>query len=200
MTVVDMPSIATCIIFLDIDGVICCNNMGRLEMDKLHRLRHIVDATGAEVVLSTDWRRSPQLKLRLLSAFKQLGISYAGSTPELPEYRQARPREILRWLRENDPGGKIGHWVAIDDRDLLDEEAGGALKGRFVQTTFSEGLTQQLADATVQLLGSAQLKPRNHGLDDQEPAAHAPTGTVLRQVDFGNVDGDANASSGMCMV
>ena len=50
------------VIFLDIDGVICCNSFGRLEENKLQLLKSVVDSTGAKVVLSTDWRRWPKLK------------------------------------------------------------------------------------------------------------------------------------------
>ena len=38
-------------IFLDIDGVICCNQFGRLEDRKLQLLRNVVQQTGAKVVL-----------------------------------------------------------------------------------------------------------------------------------------------------
>ena len=55
------------LIFLDIDGVICCNNEGVLEQSKLELLRQVVDATGAKIVLSTDWRRIPKLKQLLIA-------------------------------------------------------------------------------------------------------------------------------------
>ena len=59
------------LIFLDIDGVICCNMNGHLEEPKLQQLRRIVEATGAKVVLSTDWRRQarPQSLNRRSSRF-----------------------------------------------------------------------------------------------------------------------------------
>jgi hypothetical protein len=40
------------VIFLDIDGVICCNMVGHLEENKLAELKRIVDETGAKVLLS----------------------------------------------------------------------------------------------------------------------------------------------------
>ena len=45
------------IVFLDIDGVICCNQMGRLETDKLARLQRVCKLTQSRVCLSSDWRR-----------------------------------------------------------------------------------------------------------------------------------------------
>ena len=41
------------LIFLDIDGVICCNSSGQLEPAKLAELQRIVRLTGAKIVLST---------------------------------------------------------------------------------------------------------------------------------------------------
>ncbi len=44
------------VIFLDIDGVICCNMAGRLEESKLAILAEVVKKTQAKVVLSTEIR------------------------------------------------------------------------------------------------------------------------------------------------
>ena len=52
------------IIFLDIDGVICCNSMGRLEDKKLRILQGAAQAAGAKIVLSTDWWRCQSWRLR----------------------------------------------------------------------------------------------------------------------------------------
>jgi hypothetical protein len=41
------------LIFLDVDGVICCNSSGQLEPAKLAELQRIVRLTGAKLVLST---------------------------------------------------------------------------------------------------------------------------------------------------
>ena len=41
------------VIFLDIDGVICCNSFGRLEDKKLRILQGVCKETAAKVVLST---------------------------------------------------------------------------------------------------------------------------------------------------
>ena len=101
------------VIFLDIDGVICCNAIGRLEEEKLQRLRScamhtppltpipraltpptphcsVVSRTGAKVVLSTDWRRDVTLKSTLIKALTDLGISVIGST------RKGARHELLR--------------------------------------------------------------------------------------------------------
>ena len=69
------------LIFLDIDGVICCNMAGRLEESKLEVLNEIVKATAAKVVLSTDWRRQAVLKRQVIAALKRFDIETIGATP-----------------------------------------------------------------------------------------------------------------------
>ena len=67
-------------IFLDIDGVICCNQFGRLEDRKLQLLRGVVQQTGAKIVLSTDWRRVPKLKSQLSAVCACIAVNLRGST------------------------------------------------------------------------------------------------------------------------
>ena len=87
------------LIFLDVDGVICCNGAGRLEVDKLKRISMVVEKTGAKIVLSTDWRRSPPLKERVTRVLAQdVGVSVIGATMQGPVLRPVRPREIVSWL------------------------------------------------------------------------------------------------------
>ena len=80
------------------DGVICCNRLGQLEDDKLARLRSVVHITGSRVVLSTDWRRDPGLKQRLITVLKTYGIDVIGATLKGPALQPVRPREITAWL------------------------------------------------------------------------------------------------------
>ena len=63
------------LVFLDIDGVICCNRVGELEASKLAQLQRICRETGAKVVLSTDWRRQAALKRHLASLKSDLMIA-----------------------------------------------------------------------------------------------------------------------------
>jgi hypothetical protein len=87
------------LIFLDIDGVICCNMYGRLEEPKLELLKSVCQRTGAKVVLSTDWRRVPQLKVQLISTLKAYGIATIGATPCRPNWLAVRPEEIVAWIK-----------------------------------------------------------------------------------------------------
>jgi len=140
-------------IFLDIDGVICCNMVGRLEDAKMAQLRRVVEATGAKIVLSTDWRRQLQLKRQVIAACKRFDMEVIGATPQRPMYTPVRPMEIMDWMNANGNKEQISAWVAIDDRDLVNEIGGSPLNGHFIRTHPATGLTTGLADSAIQLLG-----------------------------------------------
>ena len=115
----------TPLIFLDIDGVICCNHHGELEEAKLANLRIMAEATGAKVVLSSDWRRQRPLKQRVQRALARIGVGYVGCTSQRKKVevrgswlieQPVRPLEIVEWLQRHRDGGAGCPWVAIDDR------------------------------------------------------------------------------------
>ena len=66
--------------------------------DKLARLRWVVQRTGSKVVLSTDWRRDPDLKHRLIQTLKTYEVEVIGATLKGPQLQPVRPREISAWL------------------------------------------------------------------------------------------------------
>lgn len=146
------------LVFLDIDGVICCNAYGRLEEGKLELLKRVCTATGAKVVLSTDWRRIPQLKAQLISTLRGCGLQCVGATPCRPNWLAVRPEEIVAWMKgyAGAPNAAdkppIGAWVAVDDRPLLQEQGGDELRGHFVRTKLAVGLTERLAQRMIEVL------------------------------------------------
>ena len=151
------------LIFLDIDGVICCNDHRLLEDEKLKQLQRICKATGASVVLSSDWRRQQPLKQKVQRALQRLKITYVGATSVQTRIEVAgnwrmeinpRPVEITDWLRKyrKDATADQLRWVAIDDRDLVKEDGGKQLEGHFVITEAWWGLTSERADAAIAIL------------------------------------------------
>jgi hypothetical protein len=143
------------VIFLDNDGVICLeNNYGSrfskmrkkgkftysldLELDlrfddfdkkAVDILNKILYITGAEIVVSSDWRTKATLE-ELGEYYLSQGIikkpidftdtSIPGDseiyfTNPSTELEQTRSLEILEWLSKNP---KVTHWVALDDLDL----------------------------------------------------------------------------------
>jgi len=143
------------IVFLDIDGVICCNGQGRLEQDKLTRLKKVCQETGAKVVLSTDWRRDATLKATVTGCLTDLGMTVIGATRKGPPLKPIRPQEITGWLDgylQKKGAGAVSEWVAVDDRELISEIGGDRLKGHFVNTSFATGLTDRAADRMIAVL------------------------------------------------
>ncbi|KAL1504488.1 hypothetical protein AB1Y20_010893 [Prymnesium parvum] len=171
------------LIFLDIDGVICCNKRSELEVAKLVQLQRVVRTTGARVVLSSDWRRYPALRVRVFATLSSLGILCLGCTPVHLSSLRARPMEILDWLSmQGAQASSLKNWIAIDDRCLVDELGGSRLRGRCVRTIFSEGLTPERADECIHLL----CNPHNYL--DKVPAARPPSismSTLLEDISLG---------------
>ena len=172
------------VIFLDHDGVIClANNWGsrykkrqkvgksddnthllpvELRFDNFDQkaidlLNRIIDETGAEIVVSSDWKRWADVK-EMGEYYESKGIikKPVDFTPDLSlctvhgsnfiwsmkwDLEQCRSIEIRQYLHDHP---EITHWVAIDD---LDMSAGESWKNwglsNFVHTPLSrEGIKQ----------------------------------------------------------
>jgi len=140
------------IVFLDVDGVLnhlgCKEKTPRgfyfVEDEFLERLKKIVHATGAQIVLSTTWRQGfydlengettgdAQDYLLLKEKLREYGITIFGHTPILKEGH--RGKEILKWLEEHDELD-IEAMVILDDSTKTKP-----LEQYQVRTFFSEGL------------------------------------------------------------
>mmetsp|Transcript_1966 Transcript_1966/g.2265 ORF Transcript_1966/g.2265 Transcript_1966/m.2265 type:complete len:164 (+) Transcript_1966:34-525(+) len=146
------------VIFLDVDGVLNCH-AGSPEPQNLEQLQRILAATGAKVVLSSDWRRKDHLVRDLLSALGEAGIDTSvviGRTPALKN--AARPAEISSWLEEHE-GILPDTWIAIDDLPLERTDGpGGRLQGRCVRTDCRTGLTSSDADLAISMLEQSETQ------------------------------------------
>lgn len=148
------------ILFLDNDGVICLDNnwggrfkkykkwlklhpetISQKEVDVYHRfddfdkkavkvLNEILETTGAEIVVSSDWKKHANLQ-ELGDYYESQGIckrpialtpSFIGS--EKPKdfswsfsmrYEQERSLEIQQYVRDHP---EVTHWVAVDDLNM----------------------------------------------------------------------------------
>jgi len=102
-------------------------------------LNDIIEKTGAEIVVSSDWKLHCTLE-QLQEMFLKYGVCKApiGTTPNhvlksLDELESTRVAEINDWLSQNPQAEK---WVAIDDLDL-------SALGSFVHTKrIKEGIKQ----------------------------------------------------------
>jgi hypothetical protein len=142
------------VLFLDVDGVL--NRTGFhpgvshglrswIEPELARRLSEVIRAIGAEVVMSSDWRRGRELS-QLRDELREAGIecSLIGVTPTLGG---ARWREIEAWMAE--------HAVAPEAVVIVDDGYEmGELGARFVRCSPLNGLDAAAADAIVGLFDS----------------------------------------------
>jgi len=132
------------IIFLDIDGVLATENDAEQEwheqfaypFDKgcvavFNELLHI---TGAEIILSSDWKISYSDDLiQLDQLFRHNGIAKSpmGVTPDLGGNRN---KEIASWINKNE--NSINRFLIVDDKKLT------CYPLRFVHCNINYGLKQ----------------------------------------------------------
>jgi hypothetical protein len=146
------------IIFLDCDGVL--NSRERWEaadveslkprekwtrIDPLavERLKRIVEATGAKIVVSSVWRLYYYTELRRYLGRKGLRHAVIGLTGRLPG--EVRGEEIQQWMNAN--GVKAEDIVILDDDSDM-----GDLMPRLVKTTFQYGLLDEHVEQAIEVL------------------------------------------------
>jgi hypothetical protein len=166
------------IIFLDIDGVLVNDWSLSTEMidvndtdgriRRCHRfsgscvdlLNHIIDSTGAKIVVSSTWRMCFNSFQTLVDYMKDQGIKgeVIGRTPTPDEYARVRahvsslwlavPRgnEIQMWLDEH-KDLNVEKFVILDDNSDMEH-----LSHRLVQTDFDAGLTERKANYAISKL------------------------------------------------
>lgn len=120
------------IIFLDFDGVVVCSPVERVALPngkKVHalngpaveRLNKIVEATNAEVVVTSTWRLHHSLE-RLTGYLERAGFKgrVRDTTPDIwpmdgnARVSEYRSEEIKQWLKSR----LIRKWVVIDDVNI----------------------------------------------------------------------------------
>lgn len=150
------------LIFLDIDGVLVTRRPGCFEEHLLRNLKRVCNESGAHIVLSSDWRRHPQARQEAQRVLGTVGLKFIACTPCMSPYLAQRPTEIMTWKREWRKGRSgeepLTNWVAIDDRELVQERHGQHLRGHFVQTHPLRGLTEDSADECIRILNQ-ELPP-----------------------------------------
>jgi len=142
-------------IFLDIDGVLVTRRIATFEEPLLRNLKRLVDETGAKIVLSSDWRRHPQARAEAKRVLATVGLSFIAWTPCLSAFIAQRPTEIMQWKKEysKQPNQeRVSHWVAIDDRALLEERHGTHLQGHFCHTNVLRGLVDEKVEECKMIL------------------------------------------------
>lgn len=188
------------VIFLDIDGVLVpAGSMEMIFIDgaslpvrsrctdsdfsaaALGSLRTIVQQTGAGIVLSSEWRRTEEMRDSVGVSLRTRGLPQlrdftAIHTPKAELLKgdpaiawcERRAREIGTWLKQHK---EVTAWVALDDLDFnwadsVREAGTPVMKCHSVLTNAKSCLTEDDAREAVRLL----LNPPS--LSDAEVAAH----------------------------
>merc|ERR1712167_305661 len=110
----------------DLDGVLVPEGQfPHFDGKLVQNLKRIVQATGAKIVLSSDWRRQDHSTELARLNLMQHDLDFISETPCLSSSKnlKQRPTEILQWMDEFTKvsffcGGQreISAWIAIDDR------------------------------------------------------------------------------------
>lgn len=153
------------VIFLDIDGVLNDNftqskifGYDFVDDDKVERLKTIIDATGAKVVLSSTWRDgwydwdeglntlSADMFIALEKKLRDFGVELFDKTPMPTRSRSRRGEEITYWLdHQND---NIEAFVILEDFENLFP----CSEDHIVWTDPSEGLTEECMELAIDKL------------------------------------------------
>ena len=138
------------------EGEVLCAEFAISCMDALVEC---VRAVGADIVLSSDWRRTAARREAVDRQLRSHGLP--ASVGITPEDGAGRAAEILKWVAQR---ASSTCWVAVDDQPL-----GNYLPDRhFVQVDPRTGFTSANADRVIELLrlqgedalGLANILPR----------------------------------------
>lgn len=103
-------------------------------------LRHIVEETGASIVISSSWRDLGEGRLRKLWEHNQMPGLLDDMTPTTPEYILMKLDAMKQWISEHEGD----RFVVLDD-DNLDVR-------NLVKTKPQEGLTREDAELAIEIL------------------------------------------------
>jgi len=134
------------------EGGIATVVAGEFELECMQSLRCAIEASGAQIALSSTWRETQPQSRAVDRALAAHGIPISvGSTPRLSILDGGRPAEILDWVSRHEPEA----WVAVDDVDLCSAVRADRPRlepHHFVKCDPAVGFTPQDADRVVTLL------------------------------------------------
>lgn len=157
------------IIFLDIDGVLNADEDfgGRSKPNpyigsymgitgaRVKKLKKIVDATGAQLVLTSTWRvaywsylsdRTNRMGKYLYNKLRKESLTILDTTTTRG---RARGKGILQWLSEHPD---TQQWIVLDD-EIFDDYDETIMK-HLIKTNEQTGLTDELANKAIELLNN----------------------------------------------
>ena len=143
-------------IFLDIDGVLNCGTgvYSFLHKNKVKMLSEIVKTTGAKIILVSSWKDEWFKEEKSLNGahakvidktFAEFGIEVFDKTEDNNSWK--RGRGIDDYLKKH-PAEK---WIILDD-DFFPDYNQYECEAHLVRTAFSNGLTEDLKIAAINML------------------------------------------------
>lgn len=187
------------VLFLDIDGVLnsesdfrfpdgrrkqkaprlhlqTCDVYNGIAQPKVKRLRRIVDATGAKIVLISSWKawyeeslfrkRRNAVASYLVRSLAAKGLEIHSTTLGFEDNEYQRAEGILNWIADHDlshPDDPVEGIAILDDEDFGYDESG--LGHLWVKTHYhgldpnESGLSDDKADEAIELINNKE-KPR----------------------------------------
>jgi hypothetical protein len=158
-------------IFLDIDGVLNTERSYKsfvyagqpwrdengpfFDQESVGNLRHIIDATQADVVITSTWKHKGLDAMHRLWTLREMPGILLGVTPESSsnDFYCSRGMEILKWLSQNAPDDPNEYrYVIIDDSQFILPEQMPYL----VKTSSEVGITKEDAEKAIATLGHAE--------------------------------------------
>ena len=147
------------VIFLDVDGVLnnrhtrtrTCEGWCFVDDFLVARVRKIVDATGAVIVLSSTWRDEWNIKDESLNGsdfnelrakFNEFGMDFFSRTGAWQ--KRGRGWEIMDWLERHEA---IESFVILDDWNDM-----GPVRDHLILTNPSLGLTEENVQEAIKIL------------------------------------------------
>ena len=137
---------------------------GEFLSDNMTALAHMINSTGAQIILSSTWRETGPQRRAVDAQLVKHGLQPAvGATPRIPGLTGGRSKEILAWA---DTATENCCWVAIDDLELQ-----GLPNDCFVKTEPSKGLTLADAERAVECLRRQQQRLASSTIKVAQPAS-----------------------------
>ena len=161
------------IIFLDVDGVLnfvgtsakAPGGFAGITDSCVRMLRHIVDKTGAILVLMSSWRRELADKTLapatpngeyLVRKLSRCGLHLSSKTDDA--FRQTqRLQSIEDWIKTNVLDGELESWIVLDDL-TREDTAPPEFAEHIVTTDDRFGLTDKDAELAISLLNGSEVK------------------------------------------
>lgn len=148
------------LIFLDVDGVLNSTTFymkhqtltdflrNRLDFEAIVRLRKIVDKTGAEIVVSSTWRRLPEDMDLLSSTLLNFDLDIMDVTPFL--YNKKRGDEISAWFESHPEYKKAAYIILDDDSDMT------VHMDHLIKTNYACGLSDKETKEAIERLNTGE--------------------------------------------